>query len=146
MRKRDHGGKFTSDKSKENTKAKHRDLVKNDTGVYLVEYENGVKIGVSDTLKTRLRVYEQPWCREVIGICVIYTKNKINPYDLEETLLSFFENKESEFVFNTKVEDIIQKLIDCVENYKLSYVNRYDNEALLRYLLLVKDEYKINAL
>ena len=46
-------------------------------GMYMVKFSNGVKIGISDDIKERLRAYKSPWCREIqeaIGLPCQYPK------------------------------------------------------------------------
>ena len=36
-------------------------------GIYLIEFNNGIKVGHSNNCLERIRTYLSPWCREIIN-------------------------------------------------------------------------------
>lgn len=79
--------------------------------VYLVLFDNGIKIGMTSNLKNRIQTYKQAWCRPIKEIWYMESQY---PRIVEESLLKHFKknriNKHSEFIINISIEEAIKIL------------------------------------
>lgn len=41
-------------------------------GIYLLEFEDGMKIGMSANIKRRIKDYEKPWCKPILNKIFFY--------------------------------------------------------------------------
>lgn len=102
---------------------------------YILELEECVKIGMSDSLKNRMNSYKN-------------IKNYKYFYDLDEELCSYLEvvamqyfNSETEYIYNQKFNNVVSFITDKLK----TVINRFNFEPLGIELIINSDGlYKIN--
>ena len=64
----------TSERSKpDQIKVKFHKTISGDkiSCFYIIQFDNGVKVGMSTNFKSRMRSYLSPWCREVEAVYIV---------------------------------------------------------------------------
>lgn len=56
---------------------------------YIIEFDNGCKVGIDTTFKQRLGSYRSPWCRPIKGIEIL---QNADPEEVEEHIKSCFKD------------------------------------------------------
>lgn len=81
------------------------------SALYVIQFERGIKVGITQRLKERLGTYRKPWCQEIKAIqCYKHP----NPVDLESFLKKNFVRdagrplSSSEFIVGNSFEYVIQ--------------------------------------
>ena len=76
-------------------------------GVYIVAFQDGLKVGKAANLKRRLAFYKKPWCKPVVAIKCYAT---VNPHILERMVLEHFQHRRltrvSEFLRGVTIEQV----------------------------------------
>jgi len=81
-------------------------------GIYIVQFENGIKFGISNDMQNRVLTYKQPWCRptkEIIGLECQYPKL------VEQKVIEYF----SDFAINPSREFLINVDLNNLKEYIL---------------------------
>lgn len=88
-------------------------------GVYLIKFENGLKIGMSNDIIQRLEMYKSPWMKKILKIWYVECQNpKIVETKIKEDYKKFIKSpKSSEFLTDIHEEEIIRSM----EFYKKSH-------------------------
>lgn len=78
-------------------------------GLYLVEFDNGIKIGISSKLRGRLEEYKHPWCRDIKRVKCFKTKqSRALEKLLKKTFKRYIAHKNStEYIINCSMENIL---------------------------------------
>ena len=76
--------------------------------LYIIEFDCGVKIGISDDLRSRLKIYKTPWCRPIRQI--IYLECQY-PRSVESKIKQYFKKhiplkSSSEFIIGVSAQEI----------------------------------------
>lgn len=81
------------------------------SALYVIQFERGIKVGITQRLKERLSYYRKPWCQEIKAIqCYKHP----NPADLESFLKKNFVREagrplsSSEFIVGNSFEYLIR--------------------------------------
>jgi len=78
-------------------------------GVYVIEFDNGIKIGRTNNLMNRIDHYKSPWCRPIKSIWIMeccwpdYAEASIKSF-LKENITS---DNSTEFITNTPLERVL---------------------------------------
>lgn len=80
-------------------------------GLYLVEFEHGIKFGISSDIETRLKHYKNPWDRKVLNVYIYeHAYNKQIERRLRDEFRSNLKGPSIEFVAGVSIEDVINFL------------------------------------
>lgn len=83
------------------------------SGLYIIKFNNGVKIGVASNIKKRINSYRSPWCRDFEAIAVYQTSNPIYIENiLKERFRLSTKPGSNEFFYDVDFE----KIVNYVEN------------------------------
>lgn len=81
-------------------------------GLYIIEFDNGIKFGITSNIDRRKIAYLSPWDRE-IKQSKFFSCDK--PEEIESELKRHFKNKtkkgSTEFVYGVSFEDIVSVVI-----------------------------------
>ena len=81
---------------------------------YLLLFNDGMKFGVTSNLKTRIRHYTSPWCKDIKAIYTIYGRNLKQLSSLVETNMKkyYVKNKIHSLEYINNIDfDIIRLII-----------------------------------
>ena len=81
-------------------------------GVYVIEFHNGIKVGMAKNIQSRLKAYRSPWIRPIVNIQCYKTPN---PAYLEKRILKKYSKLiiaagSSEFVSGTTFEHMVKAI------------------------------------
>lgn len=74
---------------------------------YLIEFENGIKFGVTDNFKVRLRSYSSPWCKKImskVSIKILYATDMETVF--KKRYKNFIKNNSTEYIQGLRIEDV----------------------------------------
>lgn len=99
------------------------------SGLYVIEFEKGIKIGVSKALQERLQVYKAPWCQSIKNLR-LYKHS--NPTLLEKFLKNYFVRNAGEKVRSTEfiVGNSFEFITQFIERNQFHTTN--DNRKVYR--------------
>ncbi len=80
-------------------------------GVYIVEFENGVKVGMSEDIPRRLLAYKSPWCIPIKDIKTIKCAGVREALKLEKFVLSLFTHKIGEFIPGATALEVLEVMV-----------------------------------
>lgn len=80
------------------------------SGVYLIEFENGVKIGKTTNFMRRFREYNRPWMHKIINIWFLKTKHLDEIEQKIKDQYFIYSSKSTEFFPREKTKEILQTL------------------------------------
>lgn len=109
-------------------------------GLYFIEFDDGIKIGISNNIFSRLAIYLFPWCKTIRSVHVFECQNgrSIEQRYKERFKMNTLSNS-TEFITGQP----ISKLLDLLNQFRLSNIPR---ERVANYkpgnLILVIDPYK----
>lgn len=98
-------------------------------GFYVLEFDNGIKVGVSDNFDERLKTYRSPWIRDIISSYFLETGDC---YHIERQMTKFFKknittNHSYEFISGVNVQDVIDTLKSIMITSRLSKKDLFKN-------------------
>lgn len=80
-------------------------------GLYVIEFERGIKIGISNKLRERIKTYEHPWCQVIRNIrCYKHPNPRVLETFLKKTLVrpSGEDIGSTEFIVGNSFDYIIK--------------------------------------
>jgi hypothetical protein len=78
------------------------------SGLYVIQFENGIKIGIGSNLKARLESYKYPWCRPIISmICYKHPNPQAKELSLKHAFKNHMASGTKEFIVNVPLESVI---------------------------------------
>jgi len=80
-------------------------------GLYIVEFENGIKIGISNNVHERLESYKKPWCRPIVNSFIVECQC---PIQLELRIKKQFKKS---ITYNESTEFITGVTVDIIKAY-----------------------------
>ena len=82
-------------------------------GVYLLEYDDGLKIGMSANIQRRIRDYNKPWCRPVLRSIFFYCENfqdlEVEVLQKSKKYLDFTVNS-NEWITGISFDDMVNNI------------------------------------
>lgn len=85
-------------------------------GIYILDFGNGIKIGMAKNITNRIKYYKSPWCRPIINEAYFKCQNE---QALERFIKRIFKNNiktEGSSEFLTNISFI--KVVEFIKNNK----------------------------
>lgn len=89
-------------------------------GIYIIEFDNGIKIGKSNNINSRIHSqYKKPWCREIKRIKVYACRN-FNAIELsvKKYFKDYIKNNSTEYITGVDFDTV------CAYAYKTRKVKK----------------------
>jgi hypothetical protein len=86
------------------------------SGIYIVFFDTGIKIGMTQEIQKRLQSYKNPWSQPISCI-MAYAAPVLIVNDMERHLLSQFEFRKREYIFNENIGDLDVKLLNTFTKF-----------------------------
>lgn len=88
------------------------------SGIYAIEFIDGIKIGLSSNIQQRINDYKMPWCKPIKSIYYIECRF---PKYVENALINHYKPNivtkgSTEFITNIPIDDVLRSM----EYYKYS--------------------------
>jgi hypothetical protein len=107
------------------------------SGIYILEFDNGIKIGTSIQVRTRLKTYKNPWCKEIKQFNIFPC---VNPHIIEKLLLNHFKNRlhsetSKEFFLNVSFKEASDKAVEILkQNQDVNILSDDKNNNLYKFI------------
>lgn len=91
-------------------------------GIYLLEFDSGIKVGMSKDIKHRMLNYKKPWCMPILRQKFFYTNEyqTLENEILKKTKYNRNTNYSNEWITNFTLEDLckeVEILVTIVDPY-----------------------------
>ena len=106
------------------------------SGIYILEFKDGIKIGKSSNLTTRTHQYKSPWCKPIVQLkllpCVSYS-------DVEKLLLKLFSKNvlvgSKEYLTGVSFEEVLEQALRIIQESDGLNTNKNNNFDNLNFFL-----------
>ena len=88
-------------------------------GIYLLEFDNGVKIGMTRGINTRIKAYTSPWCKPILRATYFRTSNSAS---IEAQIINKFKDfalgHSPEYFYDSR-ESMYDKILTFIKSGEL---------------------------
>jgi len=84
------------------------------SGIYVIDFGTGVKIGMSRNIKSRLKSYRSPWVKPIVRVTCFKTFNYVEVEKLIKDKFSSYTTGNSEEFFTGK--NIYEEVLDFIKS------------------------------
>lgn len=86
------------------------------SGIYIIFFDTGIKIGMTQELRHRINSYRQPWSQPISRI-LAYAGPLQSVNAMEQHLLAQFDFRKSEYIYKADIGNLDAKLLNTFTEF-----------------------------